>query len=442
MEAMAVIDATTGKMMNYRQLMRSPSHKEVWSRSSANEFGRLAQGVGGRIKGTNTITFIRKSDVPHDRRKDVSYGQFVCTIRPEKDEKHRTRFTVGGDRVNYPGEVATPTADMMVAKLLFNSIISTPKARFMTMDISNFYLMTPLKRKEYIRMKISDIPEEIISEYKLRDLVTEDGSIYIQANKGMYGLPQSGLLANKLLKKRLNKQGYRQSKLVPGLWKHDTWQIQFTLVVDDFGVKYVDKADAQHLQQVLEEHYKITMDWEGRRYIGITLDWDYKRRQVHLSMPGYIKAALVQFQHKLLKKRHSPFQSSPIQYGAKAQYATTASTAEPVDAKTKKFIQQVCGKFLFLGRAVDSTLLLCPISAIASQSAAPTRDTLDQTNDLLDYLATQEEAVLTYTASEMVIAVHSDASYNSEPKARSRAGDISSCQATPPSHRTMEQYST
>ena len=421
MEAMAVMDATTGKLMNYRQLMQSPKHKEVWSRSSANEFGRLAQGVGGRVKGTNTITFIRKSDVPHDRRKDVTYGQFVCSIRPEKEEMHRTRFTVGGDRVNYPGEVATPTADMLVAKILFNSIISTPKARFMTMDISNFYLMTPLKRPEYIRMKISDIPEEIIIEYKLRDLATDDGSIYIQANKGMYGLPQSGLLANELLERRLNKHGYRQSKLVPGLWRHDTRPIQFTLVVDDFGVKYINKDDAQHLQKVLEKHYKITMDWDGRRYIGITLDWDYKRRQVHLSMPGYIKAALLQFQHKLRNKRHSPFQSTPIQYGAKTQYATTASTAEPVDARAKKFIQQVCGKFLFLGRAVDSTLL-CPISAIASQSAAPTTDTLEQTYDLLDYLATQEEAVLTYTASEMTVAVHSDASYLSEPKARSRAG--------------------
>ena len=146
----------------------------------------------------------------------------MCTIRPEKEEQHRTRFTVGGDRVNYLGEVATPTADMMVAKLLFNSVISTPNAKFMTMDISNFYLMTPLKRPEFIRIKISDIPEEIIVEYKLRELVTEDGSIYIQANRGMYGLPQSGLLANELLEKRLNKHGYRQSKLVPGLWKHDT----------------------------------------------------------------------------------------------------------------------------------------------------------------------------------------------------------------------------
>ena len=81
----------------------------------------------------------------------------------------------------------------------------------------------------------------------------------------------------------------------------------------------------------------------------------------------------------------------------------------------------MCGKFLFLGRAVDSTLL-CPISAIASQSATPTEDTLKQTKQLLDYLVTQEEAVLTFNASDMILAAHSDASYLSEPKARSRAG--------------------
>ena len=60
-----------------------------------------------------------------------------------------------------------------------------------------------------------------------------------EANKGMYGLPQAGLIANQQLKKRLNEHGYHQRKLVPGLWKHDTQPIQFTLVVDDFGVKYV-----------------------------------------------------------------------------------------------------------------------------------------------------------------------------------------------------------
>jgi len=74
-KAMAVMDADTGKMLNYRQLMRHPDYKQPWSKSSANEFGRLANGVGGRIKNpTNTIKFIRKNDVPHDRRKDVTYG--------------------------------------------------------------------------------------------------------------------------------------------------------------------------------------------------------------------------------------------------------------------------------------------------------------------------------------------------------------------------------
>ena len=272
MEALAVMDADTGTMMNYRQLIQSKKHKEVWSKSSANEFGRLANGVGGRVKGTNTIKFIQKRDTPHDRRKDVTYGQFVCTIQPKKAEQHRTRFTVGGDRLNYPDKVATPTADMLVAKLLFNSIISTPNAKFMTINISKFYMMTPLKWPEFIRIKLSDIPQEIIEEYNLRSMATEDGSIYIEANKGMYGLPQSGLLANELLEKRLNKHGYRQSKLVPGLWKHDTRYIQFTLVVDDFGVKYTNKEDVKHLQRVLEEHYKITTDWNGNRYIGITLD--------------------------------------------------------------------------------------------------------------------------------------------------------------------------
>jgi hypothetical protein len=116
--------------------------------------------------------------------------------------------------------------------------------------------------------------------------------MYIEANKGMYGIPQAGLIANKLLEKQLNKHGYRQSRIVPGLWKHDTQPIQFTLVVDDFGVKYVGKEHAIHLQQVLNKHYKLTCNWTGSRYIGITLNWDYKRRQVHLSMPGYVEKAL------------------------------------------------------------------------------------------------------------------------------------------------------
>ncbi len=132
-------------------------------------------------------------------------------VRQEKAESNQMRFTVEEDRINYPGKVATPTAEMLVAKILFNSVIFTKGARFMTMDISNFYLMTPLRRPEFIWTKLSDIPNEVVDVYKLKENTTKNNSIYIRAKRGMYGLPQAGLLANKVLKKCLNKNGYQQT---------------------------------------------------------------------------------------------------------------------------------------------------------------------------------------------------------------------------------------
>ena len=138
-------------------------------------------------------------------------------------------------------------------------------------------------------------------------------------------------------------------------------------------------------------------------------------------MPGYTKKALKQFQHELHKHQQQPFPTVPIQYGAKKQYATQEFKASLLDAKGKKFTQQVCCKILFLDRVVDSTLLYL-ISAIATQSSKPTEDTTKQTIKLLYCIVTQQEAVLTYQASDMKLAAHSDMSYLNNPKARIRAG--------------------
>ena len=156
--ACAVFDEETGRMLNYRQLLTHPKYKEVWTTSSADEFGRLAQGVGGRIEGTNMIYFIPYSKIPRDRLRDITYGRFVCDIRLAKDNPYRTRLTVGGDKINYPGEVGTPTCELLLAKIFFNSVISTLNARFLTVDISNFYPNTPMTRYEYVWMIIRDIP--------------------------------------------------------------------------------------------------------------------------------------------------------------------------------------------------------------------------------------------------------------------------------------------
>ena len=171
-------DEETGEYLNYRQLLRDPKHKTIWNTSSANEFGRLAQGVGGRVNPTNTIFFIPYHQVPIDRRKDVTYGSFSCDMKPNKAETHRTRLTAGGDRINYPEDVGTPTADMTLVKTLFNSIISTEGAKCVMLDVKDFYLNTPMTRYEYMRLKLTDIPEEIIVEYKLCEIATPGGYVY------------------------------------------------------------------------------------------------------------------------------------------------------------------------------------------------------------------------------------------------------------------------
>ena len=418
----AVLDSATGELLEYRHLLKNPAYREIWGGAFGKEVGRLAQGLDGVVEGTDTIDFIDKSEIPPDRWKDVTYARIVCNYRPEKADPNRVRITVGGDRINCPDDCGTPTADLLTVKLLLNSVISTPGAKFMTMDISDFYLMTPLKRKEYLRMKLADMPDNIQEQYKLKGLATEDGHIYVAVKRGMYGLPSAGILAQELLEKRLNAHGYEQSKFTPGLWTHKWRPICFSLVVDDFGVKYVGREHAEHLKSVIEEHYKVTTDWEGKRYLGLTLDWDYVLRQVHLSMPDYVPDALTRFKRERPRKfQNAPHASTAIIYGAKQQFAKEEIESEKLDDAGKLFVQQVLGTFLYYGRAVDSTMLVA-LGSIATDQANPTKATMAKVDQFLDYAASQEYAIVTYHASDMVMAVHSDASYLSESKARSRAG--------------------
>jgi hypothetical protein len=122
--------------LNYCQLIHHLKYKESWAKSTANEFGHLAQGLkDGRVKGTDTIKFIRNDQVPNDRMKDVTYGSFNCNFKPNKEEKEPTRLTAGGDRINYPDDCGTPTADMILFKILVDSLLSTPNAKCIMMKI-------------------------------------------------------------------------------------------------------------------------------------------------------------------------------------------------------------------------------------------------------------------------------------------------------------------
>ena len=109
--------------------------------------------------------FIHARDKPRVRK--TTYLNIVANIRPQKEDPHRIRFTVGRDRLDYPGPTATETAEIQTINLLFNSTISTKGGRFMCINLNYFYLRTPMNRYEYMWIKMSDIPQDIIDQYGL-----------------------------------------------------------------------------------------------------------------------------------------------------------------------------------------------------------------------------------------------------------------------------------
>lgn len=150
MFASAVLDPETGITLEYCDLIKEEKYRDVWTKSFAKELDRLAQGKLGN-KGTETIFFISKLKVPNGRT--VTYGQICVNYRPQKDDPYCTRLTIGGDRIEYPWDVSTPTADLITSKIHINSVISTVGAKFMTADIKNFYLNTPMECYEYMRLR-------------------------------------------------------------------------------------------------------------------------------------------------------------------------------------------------------------------------------------------------------------------------------------------------
>jgi hypothetical protein len=208
--------------------------QQGWALLAVNEFGRLAQGVRGRIKGTDTIKFIQADKLLADRQ--PTYPRFVCTERPPKEAKFCMQMAVGGNLIEYPGNVSVATAKMEMIKILLNGVVSTPGAKFWAANVTNFYLNTPMEQHEFARVPFNLIPNEIVLEYELSRLVDKKGFVLVQVEKDMYRLPQAGILANKLLQAWLEPHGYYACEHTPGLWRHNKQPIMFTLVLDDFGI--------------------------------------------------------------------------------------------------------------------------------------------------------------------------------------------------------------
>eukprot|EP00804_Cyclotella_cryptica_P024278 CCRYP_012561-RA/>CCRYP_012561-RA protein AED:0.25 eAED:0.27 QI:0/0/0/1/1/1/3/0/611 len=350
-----------------------------------------------------------------------------ANLSNKKDDPNRVRITVGGNLINYPGELTTRTADLTTAKILWNSTISTPEARFACADIENMYLQTPMDRYEYMGIKADLIPTAFMDAYKLWDKIY-NGHIYMEIRRGCYGLPQAGILANKLLKQRLATDGYFELPHTPGLFKHISRPVQFTLVVNDFGIKYIGEEHLDHLLHTIKKHYDIKMDLTGSLYCGISLHWDYNNNFLDISMPGYVNKQLTKYNHPRPKKPvHTPWEPYPIKYGSTIQATLPPDDSPPLNSKQIKHIQQIAGSFLYYSRATDPTIAHA-LSELATQQAHATENTLQRCKHFLDYMTTHPDARICYHASDMILNVHSDASYLSVKAAKSRPVFSSSAQ--------------
>jgi hypothetical protein len=178
----AIVNDITGDVLEYHHLIKSDTHCAIWQKCFANELGRLFQGIRN-IKGTDTCFFIRKNQMPSHKR--ATYGCICCNYCPQKDEPHCTWLTVGGDHITYTGDKSTPTANLVTAKLLINSMILTPNAKFYGMDLSNFYLMMPMKEYEYMCLCLDLIPNKIVQKYNLHNLIDDQGWVYVEIRMGI-----------------------------------------------------------------------------------------------------------------------------------------------------------------------------------------------------------------------------------------------------------------
>jgi hypothetical protein len=209
-----------------------------------------------------------------------------------------------------------------------------------------FLTKTPMARYKYMHLKLSGIPANVIEHNNLYKIATPDGYMYCEIQKGMYGLPQAGIIAQELLTDQLKLHGYSQSKTTPGLWKHNSHPIDFSLVIDEFGVNYIGKENAQHLLDTIQKYYRCLCDWDREQYCGLTITWDYDRCKVHLLMPTYVQKALQCFQHPPPRiQQKQPHSHVKKKYSVKEQFAKPINETPTLDKARKKFIQEVTGVF-------------------------------------------------------------------------------------------------
>ncbi len=412
-KALTAVDTDdTGKVLTYRAAIKG-ADRQHWLQASEEELERL-------MVTTKTISFINKTDIPPDYAHVAYYNPQIKTKIENGIRKFRVRGTIGGDQIITSAPVAAATASMTTVKTLFNVVVSED-AELMTADIKDFYLNTVLPSPEYMAIPDHLIPKSFIDKHNLQRYLYNN-KYYVRVDKGIYGLPQAGNLAQQRLLSHLSTHGYHPTHHTPCLFKHEIDDIYFTLVVDDFAVKYKDKIQAQKLINVLKQLYEVHENWEGDAYLGYAIARDRQNRTLSLSLPGYVDKALKRFNVPKTRGARTPVIYTPPLYGNQEHQGKTNMVEYTLlNDSDKKRVEQIVGVFLYYARALDPTMLYA-CNKISTQQANPTTETMEWADRLLLYALKHPNAQLIYKASDLILKGASDASYLGDENAQSRAG--------------------
>ena len=180
----------------------------------------------------------------------------MCALLSTLDHKSQTRTESASKQKETlsSGQVSTIPSNITTTTIVWMSVISTDGARYACLGVGDSTLRHPSKKYEYMKIILGLFLPWTRTQYNL-DKYSHKGFVYWTICKAIYGLPNTGRLANERLRQKLKPAGFYEVAHTPGLWKHNRHPIQFSLIVDDFGVKYVGKERIDYLITSLRQFY-------------------------------------------------------------------------------------------------------------------------------------------------------------------------------------------
>jgi hypothetical protein len=407
--------------VHYEKAIQGMNH-DKWIESMDTEMRRL-------ITKTGSMEYLPDGIAPSNAKIGMANPIIAEKIRMDGSE-FRTRLTWSKNIVVTDGPTSSSTVDLTAVKLLLNSIVSDPHAKCSVIDISDFYLNSKLPTPAYLWVPMRFLPYVTRKWLGVLDRPRTDKLLFKVYN-AIYGMDDAGRISQQDLVRHLAPHGYHMTAHSPCIFTHDTNSTVFTTFVDDFLIKTDSRTnDFDHLKKILELKYPIKYQEEATKYLGFTISLkrfpNHELDSLTISMPGFVKKGLQMLNFKQTYHPKSPsVYTAPI-YGNKIQFEEEDSSP-PATKLQEAYLRKAVGIFRYYAQCIDG-VSLHPISKLALKQSNPSTRDMEILDRFLNYMADNlDSASITYRPSDMQLHIHSDESYLSEAKSRSRHAGFSTC---------------